>query len=243
MSFFEEYGFRLLLGASFVILVIVFYCIRKRLKVEFKNTDFTLAFIPIFLVLLFNGNIEEFDFFGIRGKFRRTFEENVDDVYLDTIEIEDLKEVNKTNVSRIPILAQYNPEALAFNFGKTYDENDIERFIREIPSLSYFIIRDSSKVFFGLISLKDYMKLHSESEFIAAIQDSNISKLKQYPKLLTVDKAIEENISRKDALYFMDSVEVAILPVVNMRNKTLKGVVRYNRLSKGLLKEIYKDLE
>jgi len=229
----------------FIALVAFMYTIRIKKKVEIKTSDLTIAFIPIFLILLFTGGIEEFDFFGIKAKLRNTVEEKITKVEYEEINIERLIQVEKGGADEIQLALKKDPEALVFELGKYYSVNVINKYINTIPSISFLVIKDESSKFIGLIEVSNYRKINDKENLVRLIPDSDQTELfKNIPNLVTLNKALKiNNTTRKDALeYFSNNERAMILPIIDEEER-FEGILRREVLTSNLLQTIFKEIE
>lgn len=228
----------------YVVIALIAYYFRTKKNIEIKTSELTVAFVPIFIILLLSGTITEFDFFGIKAKLRNTVETKISNSDYELIPTERLTEAEKGGTAMISMYLQKNPEALSFKMGKEYYTEIIDEYINRIPSLTFILIKNESDEFIGLMEISNYRKMNSKEKLIDGIRDKNYTKLNELrPKLITREKALTTDNTRKDALNYFSNNTTMILPVINMERKTFEGILRREVLTSGLLQTIFEKIE
>lgn len=228
----------------FIISSVILYFLRTKKNVEIKTSDLTVAFVPIFIILLLTGAIEEFDFFGIKGKLKSTVEKKITDIEYELIAAERLIEIEKGGDAAIEHHLNLNPEALVFRIGKIYSPDIINKYINKIPSLTFIIIKTESQDFIGLMEISNYRKINDSVKFVEAIAANDSRLLSTYkPNLIMIDNALTSDKTRKDALEYFSNNEAMILPILDSNNKEFVGILRREVLTSILLQTIFKEIE
>lgn len=245
--------FLLLLGVVLVVGSILLRVVFKG-KYEIKAIDLVFILMPLLLVGVATGKLQELNLFGLGADFSKLWATEVNSQIENQISkvpvsrVEDVVEMTepatKESVGRIPRLIEERTEALSFRLGTgRYVGSATKTYFDALLSSSYLrfvVVNDADNELFGMYAAAELVAyLHGlgdsgYDEFTQALNAGNEAWLAQLPGFVPASAAVTVATSKRNALKEMETLDRATLPVIN-ESKHFVGTVERAKLTASLI--------
>lgn len=257
-----------LLPLMFVFIVIVILMIFIRAKsgsrFEVKNSDISVALIPIAMWLLLTGKITGLEFGGL--KIETVFADASKAIISEQVVELPIKKLEigmKGSVSDIPNLIRQQTEVLSFQLGYGgYWGEAIKKYLGDLvvyPFFKYVEINQPNGKFFGLIDARGLSSIfsahqsdddpffqnsnpqYSAEDFANWLNDSREDQIVKLPGFIGYHSAVNKDTDKQTALEQMEKLNVETLPVIDEEDRFV-GIVERSRLASSLIIEVANKL-
>lgn len=247
------------LSAVFAILIVVALVLLRSYtggKSEVTIADAAIALVPIIFVLFATGKIDKLGI-GPSGITVESAIVNAADAdVLDQVEVldqvaetDEVLAVAKGGLDSIPKFLRQGVQALTFRVGGNYVDEIIESYFRQLtqsPRFQYFIVLEPSKDrFFGIMDARQLLALIDQkvlkwSDLEKLIKDKPL-ELSELDGFIRLDSAVQETVTKREALMRLEETGLEWLPVVNEKNQFV-GVINRSKVTASLILDITNTL-
>jgi CBS domain-containing protein len=228
---------------SIFVLVFLFYLQHLGARILSLETRWLLvASVPLLVGLLAGGYIKKFKGFGIELEaLLRNPIATVGLIATDALEgLPGTEKGTQEQLSKLPRERHAEIKRLSFIAGKTgyYSAGAIRSYLRRLPNLEYFEVRNSEGVFFHLIPtriFRDGPRTRQELErFIRAIEGNTIGEVFSEH---AISESVREDESLVNVVPKVRRSRFGILPVVSQSGR-LMGIVNTRLIEVRITDEV-----
>ncbi len=226
-------------------------------KYEIKTIDLVFILIPLLFVGLATGKLQALDFFGVKADFSELWataadtqiEGQISNFPVSSVEdaVEAIDMIAKGGIGEIARLIEARTEALSFRLGMGgYYGPAIKSYFDRLFSSSYLrfiVINNPDDTLFGMYAAADLIGPlraigdHGYEDFAEKMNsgdDNATDWLAQLPGFVPASAAVTVNVSKRDALLEMETLDRASLPVVDASSRFI-GTVEREKLTASLI--------
>lgn len=230
-------------------------------KYEIKTIDLVFIVIPLLLVGLASGKLQELDLFGVKADFSQLWtnaaetqvENQVSAAPISTLDdvVEMINMAEKGLVGEIPRLIEERTEALSFRLGMGgYDERAIKTYFNSLLSSSYLrfvVVNNADGTLFGIYAAADLvgsLRALGDSDyrqFAEMLNDADDRWFARLPGFVPASAAITIETTKREALKDMETLDRPSLPVIDASNRFI-GTVDRAKLTASLILEVTEQI-
>lgn len=214
-----------------------------------------LTGLPTVLVMGYYGMVKEISIRGFVIKFRKRSIESEESVSLE-FDPEEIGGGSPTVEAAVPdfdrwadVVKRTRPTVLSFRLGESpyYDMvtereqyiEDINKYIENMPRLSYVVFNDKDGTFRGLMDDRDFRSLyHTDPDGFINLLESE-EELLDLPGVVTA--SVPEGTRNDRALDKMEDAGVDMLAVVDDQDR-FNGVITQDMISRQLVTDLIKQM-
>jgi hypothetical protein len=236
----------------FILLLVVQVLLRAKTgdKYQIKNADIVIALIPIVLVLFLSGKVQELAFgdFKVVLAVKKTTESPIS-AEVTKLPIEEVQVGQRQSLVERKQYIEKRTPVISFQFSKfSRGGSDIIVDYLELahyPFLRYILFYNTEGVFFGMADAQQVAAMAEVTPFkdIAFwILNAQEIEIKNLAGFVSAQESLHEDDDKITALKKMNTLNVAVLPVVDKSNR-FTGIIEQNKLAANMLTDILEGLK